>query len=202
MDNQETKQCPYCGETINSNAKKCKHCGEWLEEKVQEEPTTIKCPYCGEEILSTAIKCKHCGELLKTTVTPNETIKKIASLQKISAILWIIISVIMILSGIGTLATAEEFHIDGLTIEGWIYIIVGIWNIIAWLGNKTLAEKTLNLSKEIPKHYDNLSSFIIMIFVNLIIAWYIGVALIGFDLYIRKLVMDNKQLFIKDDKNT
>jgi len=28
-----TKECPYCGESINIMAKKCKHCGEWLEEK-------------------------------------------------------------------------------------------------------------------------------------------------------------------------
>lgn len=27
---EETKQCPYCGETIKAEAKKCRHCGEWL----------------------------------------------------------------------------------------------------------------------------------------------------------------------------
>ena len=30
---QNTKQCPYCGEKILPTAKKCKHCGEWLESK-------------------------------------------------------------------------------------------------------------------------------------------------------------------------
>lgn len=29
---QETKNCPYCGEKIMATAKKCKHCGEWLEQ--------------------------------------------------------------------------------------------------------------------------------------------------------------------------
>ena len=30
---QQTKNCPYCGEEILAVAKKCKHCGEWLETK-------------------------------------------------------------------------------------------------------------------------------------------------------------------------
>lgn len=32
----ETKQCPYCGETILVVAKKCKHCGEFLDESARE----------------------------------------------------------------------------------------------------------------------------------------------------------------------
>lgn len=30
---QETMNCPYCGEEILAVAKKCKHCGEWLDEE-------------------------------------------------------------------------------------------------------------------------------------------------------------------------
>lgn len=30
-----TKDCPYCGETIQAVAVKCKHCGEYLDEKVR-----------------------------------------------------------------------------------------------------------------------------------------------------------------------
>lgn len=30
---QETKNCPYCGEEIMATAKKCKHCGEWLTDR-------------------------------------------------------------------------------------------------------------------------------------------------------------------------
>ena len=30
---QETKNCPYCGEVIMATAKKCKHCGEWQTDR-------------------------------------------------------------------------------------------------------------------------------------------------------------------------
>lgn len=33
---QQTKNCPYCGEEILAVAKKCKHCGEWLEAKEEK----------------------------------------------------------------------------------------------------------------------------------------------------------------------
>lgn len=39
---QQTKECPYCGEVIMATAKKCRHCGEWLVESpntaVRQQP--------------------------------------------------------------------------------------------------------------------------------------------------------------------
>ena len=37
---QQTKNCPYCGEVIMAVAKKCKHCGEWLTPQEEKEEIT------------------------------------------------------------------------------------------------------------------------------------------------------------------
>lgn len=37
---QQTKNCPYCGEVIMAVAKKCKHCGEWLDQKEKQADIT------------------------------------------------------------------------------------------------------------------------------------------------------------------
>ena len=60
---EDTKKCPYCGETILSVANKCKHCGEWIK----EEDTIIEikkkiCPICGEDINAEDKICPYCHE--------------------------------------------------------------------------------------------------------------------------------------------
>ena len=49
MTKNETKTCPYCGETILTIAKKCRYCGEWLDEPQPETKKTKECPVCGDE---------------------------------------------------------------------------------------------------------------------------------------------------------
>ena len=58
---QQTKNCPYCGEEIMVAAKKCKHCGEWLEPKETvsasaEMPSKVEEPQMNEQSGSTENK--------------------------------------------------------------------------------------------------------------------------------------------------
>jgi hypothetical protein len=68
---EETKKCPYCGETILAVAKKCKYCGEWLEQATLERATKV-CPICGEEIGINDEVCPYCHEQTTEIGTPIE----------------------------------------------------------------------------------------------------------------------------------
>ena len=57
-ESKATRECPYCKETIKSDAIRCKHCGSSVSPEKPSHGGT--CPYCREEIKSDAIVCKHC----------------------------------------------------------------------------------------------------------------------------------------------
>ena len=72
---ENTKKCPYSGETILATAKKCNYCGEELpvekEETTQKKMTT--CPACGEEIEENIKECPYCHE----SVIQNNSTKEV-----------------------------------------------------------------------------------------------------------------------------
>ena len=78
MTENETKTCPYCGETILAIAKKCRYCGEWLNEPQPEAKKTKECPVCGEEIDADATVCPVCHENIDDYEKRQKTSKSIA----------------------------------------------------------------------------------------------------------------------------
>ena len=70
MEDNEKKQCPFCGAEINKQAKKCRFCNNWIDEE-------IECPFCAEKIKASAKKCRFCGEWLPGNNEEQEEKKEI-----------------------------------------------------------------------------------------------------------------------------
>jgi Double zinc ribbon len=64
----DTRECPFCRETIRKDAVKCRYCQSTIK---SEGPTHGgQCPYCKESIHPEAIKCRYCGSALHSQAHP------------------------------------------------------------------------------------------------------------------------------------
>ena len=97
-ENNDKKECPFCGAKINKEAKKCRFCGNWIDEE-------ILCPFCAEKIKASAKKCHFCGEWLNKDdeINEKENIQKSENFHIKSFFhglknnIWIIIGILLII---------------------------------------------------------------------------------------------------------
>jgi hypothetical protein len=61
-DTTETRECPYCKESIRADAVKCRYCGSRIAASTAEHEGV--CPFCKEDIKPGAIKCRYCHSRL------------------------------------------------------------------------------------------------------------------------------------------
>lgn len=150
---------------------------------------TMYCTKCGVLLSDEANFCFHCGSPVGSSSSDGraQTIRaaseyssdiadRVRQREKAVSIIWIVIGAVQLFFGVAAIA--------------------GIWNII----NAILC--LLNTSTILPGNAavvdyfkSRLVPLIIAAIINLIIGGVIGVFLAGYELYIRKIVLDNKCVF-------
>ena len=100
---------------------------------------------------------------------------RLAGYERTSAILWIIISILQILS---------------------VYLIIaGIWNLFSAFSSFKLEKKILNRDADIPQVYESITELVIIAIVNVVFGGIIGVVLVGFDFWIRQEILTHHDIF-------
>ncbi len=103
------------------------------------------------------------------------TICTIASYEKISGIIWLILGIVQCLS--------------------LIAIIAGVWNIVAGISRIRAAPIILQRHPGVPAAFEGVGMLIAIGLVNLFLGGFIGVIAVVFDFVIRDMVLKNRALF-------
>lgn len=174
--------CRNCGKEINEEQAICLNCG------VKNGYGEKFCRHCGCEVNPQAEICLNCGMAIKGTssvnagtMTKEEAYKKLAELEKISAVIWFVIAGLQIIIGLFTYFTP---------------VLVGAWNIYAGVTRMKYSKSLTEMPRGVYEYFEKQgTSNIIFLVINLFLGGVIGAAASAYDIYIRKFVMDNKELF-------
>jgi TPR repeat protein len=71
ITSEDTRECPFCAETIKKKANVCKHCKSNVE--------MMECPFCAEEIIKEQDVCAYCDCSIKTFKNRKEGVAKVYS---------------------------------------------------------------------------------------------------------------------------
>lgn len=151
------------------------------------------CTKCGQSNAAGANFCWSCGTRLvepPSQLQPNRaqaenislapdgderTIATIADYERASAIIWLILAIVQILSIVA--------------------IIAGIWNLVASLSRFKIAPLIRQRDANVPEMYESIVQLVVIGAINLLLGGGIGLIFVAFDFYIRHLVLENRRLF-------
>lgn len=175
--------CRNCGKEINKEQAICLNCG------VKNGFGDKYCCHCGSEVNPQAEICLKCGMSLSkgasssksSSLTKADAYKKLAEYEKNSAIIWFVIAAIQIIVGCFTYFTP---------------VLVGAWNIYAGITRMKYSKSLLETPEGVYDYFEKQgTSNIIFLVINIFLGGVIGAIASAYDIYIRKFVIDNKDLF-------
>lgn len=149
------------------------------------------CFRCGQQGAESTRYCSRCGLMFGSAATnsvpgvsfalPTPTgdadsiLERIAEYERISAILWLVLGIIQVVSVVA--------------------IIAGIWNIIAAISRFKLPAMIRARDPAVPAAYEGVAQLIVLGVLNLFLGGAIGVLFVVFDFYVRSLVLQHRHLF-------
>lgn len=149
---------------------------------MQAESIKTACKKCGASFdadqTSSSITCPFCGSTMDNEkgVESKKMLSKIADLERISAIVWIVLGIILVCA--------------------CFTVVAGIWNIVAGVQQLKIVPRIRAGDSNIPKEYEGqVTQLVIIGIVNVLFGGIIGAVFVGFDFYIRDMVLKNKHLF-------
>ena len=155
--------CGQCGTGLPSGSNFCSSCGGAVEASAVAE-TLPPTPVLQEHRAAAALS--HAEQ---------QTLRRIADYERISAILWLVLGIIQILM--------------------LITIVAGIWNIFAASTRFRMSPLILARNEEVPAAYEGIGQLAVIGVLNLVLGGFIGVVFVIFDFVIRDMVLSNRHLF-------
>ena len=154
------------------------------------------CRQCGKQLPDEALFCSYCGfSTQPQSENPHShtqsagvqgtdsMVIKLSERIKINSIIWVVIAILQIIIGI---------------ILNWIFLIVGVLNIVTAVRDYNYSKQILASPVGIVKNAEPLVIPIVTLVYNAVIGGIIGVAgSIYYLIAIRNFVMENKNYFLE-----
>lgn len=107
----------------------------------------------------------------------DQTASGIASYERVSGVLWIVLGVFQIFSV--------------------VLIIAGVWNVFAGITRLGYAPRIERRESGVPAAFSGVTGLIVIGLINLFFGAVFGLVMVAVDFYIRQRVLDNRHIFTR-----